>query len=271
MTTLVTGGTGLVGSRLLRHFVNAGLECRALVRSGKQIPAGADRAEGDLFDAAALQKALEGVSAVVHLAAVFRTPDEKEIWRANLEGTRALVAAVKQHSPQARFIMASTCLVYDEDASRPALEEDELHPKQAYPASKVAAEKELRESGLNWSILRLPFVYGDGDEHLAAVPAIVARMKWHPAQTFSLAHQRDVARAFELALTGAMDGRIVNIADDAPSTLYDMARAVGVMIESSAQPLNNPWWGRADATLSRSLGFRPTVATLSQAVQEGIL
>jgi nucleoside-diphosphate-sugar epimerase len=124
---------------------------------------------------------------------------------------------------------------------------------------------------LNWSILRLPFVYGEGDEHLAAVPAIVARMKWHPAQTFRLAHQRNVARAFELALTGAMDGRTVNIADDAPSTLYDMARAIGVAIESSAQPLNNPWWGRTDGSLSRSLGFRPTVATLSQAVQEGIL
>lgn len=271
MTTLVTGGTGLVGSRLLRHFVHAGLECRALVRSGKQIPAGVDRAEGDLFDTAALQRAVEGVSAVVHLAAVFRSPDGKEIWRANLEGTRALITAVKQHAPRARSIMASTCLVYNEDASRPALEEDELHPKQAYPASKVAAEKKLRESGLNWSVLRLPFVYGDGDEHLAAVPAIVSRMKWHPAQTFSLAHQRDVARAFELALTGAMDGRIVNIADDAPTTLYDMARAVGVTIEPSAQPLDNPWWGRADATLSRSLGFRPTVATLSQAVQEGIL
>lgn len=271
MTILVTGGTGLVGSRLLRHFVNAGLECRALVRSGKQIPAGVDRVEGDLFDTAALQKAVEGVSAVVHLAAVFRTSNEKEIWRANLEGTRALITSVKKHAPRARLVMASTCLVYNEDSSRPALEEDELHPKQAYPASKVAAEKELRESGLNWSVLRLPFVYGDGDEHLAAVPAIVSRMKWHPAQTFSLAHQHDVARAFELALTGAMDGRIVNIADDAPSTLYEMARAVGVTIEPSARPLNNPWWGRADATLSRSLGFRPTVATLSQAVQEGIL
>jgi UDP-glucose 4-epimerase len=271
MTTLVTGGTGLVGSRLLRHFANAGLCCGALVRSGKEVPAGVDRVAGDLFDAANLQKAVEGVSAVIHLAAVFRTPDEKEIWRANLEGTRALIAAVKQHAPQARFIMASTCLVYNEDASRPGLEDDELHPKRAYPASKVAAEQELRESGLNWSVLRLPFVYGDGDEHLAAVPAMVARMKWHPAQTFSLAHQRDVARAFELALTGAMDGRIVNIADDAPSTLYDMARAVGVVVESSNQPLNNPWWGRADATLSRSLGFTPTVATLGQAVREGIL
>ncbi len=271
MTTLVTGGTGLVGSRLLRHLVGAGIECRALVRQGKEVPAGVLRVEGDLFDATALRKAVEGVSAVIHLAAVFRTPDESAIWHVNLEGTRALISAVQQHAPQCRLIMASTCLVYDEDASRPGLEDDEVHPKQAYPASKVAAERELRESGLTWSVLRLPFVYGDGDEHLAAVPAIIGRMKWHAAQTFSLAHQRDVARAFELALTGVMDGRIVNIADDAPSTLYDMARAIGVTIESSAQPLNNPWWGRSDVSLSRSLGFTPTVATLSQAVEQGIL
>jgi UDP-glucose 4-epimerase len=271
MTTLVTGGTGLVGSRLLRHFVNAGVNGRALVRSGKMVPEGVTRVEGDLFDPAALKLAVEGVSAVIHLAAVFRTPDESEVWRANLDGTRALIAAVRQYAPQARFIMASTCLVYNEDASHPGLEDDEVNPKQAYPASKVAAEKELRECGLTWSVLRLPFVYGDGDEHLSAVPAMIGRMKWHPAQTFSLAHQRDVARAFELALTGVADGRIVNVADDAPSTLYDMARAVGVKIESSAEPLNNPWWGRSDATLSRTLGFIPTIATLNQAVRDGIL
>ncbi len=271
MTTLITGGTGLVGSRLLQHLVKAGVECRALVRPGKAIPDGVEAVEGDLFNTAALQKAVEGVSAIVHLAAVFRTQDENEIWRANLDGTRALIAAVKLHAPQARFVMASTCLVYDEGASRPGMEDDELHPSQAYPASKVAAEKELRESGLNWCVLRLPFVYGDGDEHLAAVPAIVSRMKWHPAQTFSLAHQRDVARAFELALTGAMDRRIVNIADDAPSTLYDMAKAIDVTIEYCAEPLKNPWMGRADTTLSRSLGFIPRVATLGQAVREGIL
>jgi UDP-glucose 4-epimerase len=271
MTTLITGGTGLVGSRLLKHLVQAGVDCRALVRSRKEIPVGVTRVEGDLFDPTALEQALKGVSAVIHLAAVFRTQNENAIWHANLNGTRALIAAVKQHTPQARFIMASTGLVYDADASRPGQEDDEVHPTQAYPASKVAAEKELRESGLNWSILRLPFVYGDGDEHLAAVPAIVARMKWHPAQSFSLAHQQDVARAFELALTGVMDGRIVNIADDAPSTLYEMARAIGVTIEPSAEPLNNPWWGRTDGTLARNLGFRPTVVTLNQAVHEGIL
>ena len=79
MTTLVTGGTGLVGSRLLRHLVNVGIECRALVRPGKNAPADATSIEGDLFDTAALKKAVEGVSAVIHLAAVFRTRDESAI------------------------------------------------------------------------------------------------------------------------------------------------------------------------------------------------
>lgn len=96
-------------------------------------------------------------------------------------------------------------------------------------------------------------------------------MKWHPARTFSLVHQRDVARAFRLALTGAMDGRVVNIVDDAPTTLYEMANLVGVELEPSAEPLSNPWMGRVDGSQSRSLGFRPLIATLHQAAHEGIL
>jgi nucleoside-diphosphate-sugar epimerase len=271
MTVLVTGGTGLVGSRLLRRFVDAGIDCRALVRPGKDVPDGTTRIEGDLLDAGSLKQAVDGVSAIVHLAAVFRTPDQDAIWRANLDGTRNLIAAAKEHAPSARFVMASTGLVYDEDASRPGIEGDELHPKLAYPASKVAAESELRGSGLTWSILRLPFVYGDGDEHLAAVPRVVTMMKWHPARSFSLGHQRDIARAFELALTGVMDARIVNIVDDAPITLYEMASIVGASIEASAEPLINPWMGRMDGALSRSLGFRPTIATVYQAAHEGIL
>ena len=117
----------------------------------------------------------------------------------------------------------------------------------------------------------LAFVYGDGDKHLDAVPDIVARLGWHPAQSFSLAHQRDVAAAFEFALSGAFDGHIVNITDDAPNTLYDMAKAVGVSVEPSAMPLNNPWWGRSDGSLGRNLGFYPSLETLGRAMREGIL
>jgi UDP-glucose 4-epimerase len=271
MTILVTGGTGLVGSRLLRRFVDAGVDCRALVRAGRKVPAGAARVEGDLLEADSLKQAVEGAGAIVHLAAVLRTTNADDIWRANLDGTRNLIAAAKAHAPHVRFVMASTGLVYDEDASHPGMEEDSVHPRLPYPASKVAAENELRNSGLTWSVLRLGFVYGDGDEHLAGVPKIVAVLKWHPAQAFSMIHQRDVASAVELALTGAMDGRIVNIVDDAPTTLYEMARIVGASIESSAEPLTNPWWGRVDGSRSRSLGFRPMISTVYQAAQEGIL
>jgi UDP-glucose 4-epimerase len=271
MTILVTGGTGLVGSRLLRKFAETGIECRGLVRSGKQLPAGITRAEGDLFDAASLERSVQGVDAIIHLAAVFRTRDESEIWRANLEGTRNLIAAAKTNAPNARFIMASTALVYSEDVRRPGRESDDVYPKLAYPASKIAAEKELRESGLNWSILRLPFVYGDGDEHLVSIQRHPSVMKMHPAQTFSMAHQRDVIAAFQLALTGAMDGKVVNICDDAPTSLYEMARIIGLEIEGSAEPLTNPWMGRVDGSLARSLGFRPTIFTVYQAASEGIL
>src|ERR1700694_152926 len=80
MTILVTGGTGLVGSRLLRHFLELGVACRGLVRGG------VTRAEGDLLDPASLTGAVRGVSAVVHLAAVLRTPEPETIWATNVEG-----------------------------------------------------------------------------------------------------------------------------------------------------------------------------------------
>ena len=167
--------------------------------------------------------------------------------------------------------MASTGLVYDANASHPGLEDDATNPKLAYPASKIAAENELRNSGLNWSILRLGFVYGDGDGHLAAVPGMLARFKWHPAKTFSLVHQRDVARAVELALTGAMDGRIVNICDDAPTTLYEIASHCWLPHRAVSGALTDPWMGRMDGSRLRSLGFQPTVPTVYQAVHQRIL
>lgn len=271
MAILVTGGTGLIGSRLLRRFADAGVDVRGLVRPGKELEPGVTRVEGDLLVPESLVQAVEGVTAIVHLAAVLRTQNPDDIWRANLEGTRNLIAAAKAHAPEARFILASTGLVYNADAAHPGLEDDPADPKLAYPASKIAAENEVRNSGLTWSILRLGFVYGDGDGHLAAVPRLAAMFQWHPAQTLSLIHQRDVAQAVELAISGAMDGRIVNIVDDAPTTVYEIASMVGAPIEPSAEPLNRPWMGRLDGSLSRSLGFQPTIPTVYQALRQGIL
>src|SRR6188508_2522039 len=147
-TILLTGASGLVGSRLLPRLAEAGLDCRALVRGDVAVPPGTTSVRGDLADPDSLEQAVEGVEAVVHLAALFRTGDEDAIWRANRDGTRHLIGAVRTYAPQARFVMASTGNVYDADALRPGREDDAATPAAAYPASKLAAEALLRTSDL---------------------------------------------------------------------------------------------------------------------------
>lgn len=116
--------------------------------------------------------------------------------------------------------MSSTGNVYDANASRPALETDACSPTAAYPASKVAAEQLLRDSGLTWAVLRLPFVYGEGDGHLASIRALAPQLGLHPAQSYVVAHHKDIAAAVRIALTGVMNGRIVNVTDGAPVTIF---------------------------------------------------
>ena len=247
------------------------MDCRALMRGGKEVPAGVTAVEGDILDPASLVEAVKGVSTIVHLAAVFRTPDNDLIWKVNLEGTRNLIAATKAHASEARLIMASTSNIYTADSPRPSGEDDAADPKMAYPASKLAAEKELRESGLNWSVQRFGFVYGDKDGHLESLPKHAINAKWHPAQKMSMIHHRDIANAMNLALTGAMDGRIVNIVDEAPTSIYELVELAGGTMAPSSEPLVNPWYLHVDGSLARSLGFQPMVRTVYQAVQEKLM
>lgn len=271
MTILITGATGLVGERLVPRLLEAGLHCRLLLRTGKSCPPGATAVIGDILAPSTLSEAVQGVSAIVHLAAVFRSQDKDLIWRSNLEGTRNLISAAQADAPGARFIMASTSNIYNKNSPQPGRETDSVEPQHAYPASKVAAEKLLRECGLNWSILRFPFVYGDGDGHLEMLPKHLIAFGFHPANRMSTIHHRDIATAMRLALAGAFDGRIVNISDEAPTTVFELVGLVGQQMEPSAEAMQNPWYLHVDGSLARSLGFRPTVRTVYQAAQEGIL
>ncbi len=268
---LLTGSTGLVGSRLLPRLIAAGWDCQVLVRNGKKVPPGATGVEVDILDAESLKDSVKDVSAIIHLAAVFRSQDDDLIWRSNLEGTRNLIAAAKANIPDVRFILASTSNVYNANNGHPGKEDDAVDPQLAYPASKVAAEKALRESGLNWSILRFPFVYGDGDGHIEMLPKYVPTAKWHPASRMSMVHHLDIATGMNIALSGKMDNCIVNISDEAPTTIYELIGLVGGSMNSSSEPLENPWNLLVDISLARSLGFQPTIRTVYQAAQEGIL
>lgn len=75
----------------------------------------------------------------------------------------------------------------------------------------------------------------------------------------------------KLALDGTFDRRIVNVADEAPASIYELSDMLGARMGSSAEPLSNPWHLHVDSSLARSLGFRPSVRTVYQAQQEGLL
>lgn len=78
-------------------------------------------------------------------------------------------------------------------------------------------------------------------------------------------------RRFTLALAGAFDGRIVNVADDSSLSIYEMAQAVGYECDPSAAPLTDPWRGQMDTTFARHLGFVPTVPTVRDAARRHLL
>ena len=103
MKAFVTGATGFVGSHVARVLSEQGADLRLLVRSSsnpKNIEdLQADRAVGDLCDPASLEKAISGCDAVFHVAADYRlwVRDPQQMYRANVEGTRAILEAARRN------------------------------------------------------------------------------------------------------------------------------------------------------------------------------
>src|ERR1700682_2143610 len=103
MLAFVTGATGFLGSHVARVLADNGADMRLLVRSSSN-PRNieglrADRALGDLRDPASLEKAMAGCDVVFHVAADYRlwVRDPDEMYRSNVEGTRAILEAAREN------------------------------------------------------------------------------------------------------------------------------------------------------------------------------
>jgi nucleoside-diphosphate-sugar epimerase len=281
-TTLITGATGAVGSRYARRVLaDPDRSVRVLVRTEEQVTAwwnrGAEVVDGDLRDPEAVKRAVAGVDSVVHLAAAFRGGvTDEEAMAVNRDASTGLARAAVA-AGVSRFVFASTNLVYGPGRGRPAREDDEPRPGHAYPASKAAAEQDLlrlhREEGLPLRIVRLAFVYGEGDPHLDWIrgPA----RGWPAHQRLQMVHHADVAQALTRALDAdGVDGRIYNVADDAPVTAWELLTLAGDAIgeEAAGRALADPWMGIVDTTRIRAeLGYRPTYPTVYTARDAGAM
>ncbi|UJR84833.1 NAD-dependent epimerase/dehydratase family protein [Sandaracinus amylolyticus] len=275
MKLLVTGATGKVGSRLARRLALRGDHVRALVRDPSRAEAlralGVEIVRGDLLDVASLEAAVRGVDAVVHCAAFFRGATAEEAHATNDLGTQHLAAAARRASV-GRFVFTSTGLVYGANGGRAAREDDPCTPAPGYPASKLAAERALfAVEGLDVRVLRLPFVYGDGDPHIEeAVPMMRGFL---PAQRMSLGHHADVAQAVARVLdTRSPSHRIYNVVDDEAPDLATLFASVGAPPpDGSAAEMARAFDMLLDGhRLRDDLGFRPEYPRLQDAIAAGV-
>ncbi|MDI9834660.1 NAD(P)-dependent oxidoreductase [Streptomyces sp. KAU_LT] len=284
MRTLVTGTTGQVGRRFVPRLLTqaaAGDRIRVLVRDearGERFAElGAEVVVGDLRDTEALGKAVAGVDAVVNVAAAFRGVPDEEAWAVNRDAAVALAQAARAAGVE-RFVQISTNNVYGTGRGRPLVEEDESrsggHMWGAYPASKVEAERALLAmEGLDVRIARLPFVYGEGDPHLADAMAWAPR--WAPQQRLHMAHHADVAQALlRLLHTPGIAGRIYNVGDDAPVTTVELYQLNGMEVPAGLYDNTDPdpWHNIVDTRrIRRELGFRPIYPSVWTARDAGAL
>lgn len=280
MNLFVTGATGKVGSRFVPRMLQRGHHVKLLVRDAAKADwlqrQGADVVEGDLLQPDSYVDALRGTDAVVHLAAQFRGVDENTTRISNIDGSIALArAALMAEVP--RFVFSSTNNVYGSGQHpRPNREDDEPRPAFPYPQSKVEAEAALlrlhREQGLGVRILRLPFVYGDRDPHIAEFLPLLRN--WNPAKRFSMVHHADVSQALMLAAsTPGIDGRIYNVGDDAPISVAELLQLHHSEISPEAlQQDFDPWDMVVDTTLIREeLHYRPIYPSFYSARDAGAI
>ena len=102
MLAFVTGATGFLGSHVARVLAEQGAQLRLLVRPTSDLrniaDLNAERVEGDLRDPASIERALAGCDALFHVAADYRlwVQDPEQMYRSNVEGTRALLEAARR-------------------------------------------------------------------------------------------------------------------------------------------------------------------------------
>ncbi len=180
---LVTGGGGFLGSSLIKPLRERGLAVRSLARRFyphlRELDV--EQVQGDIADPEIVARAVEGCMTVFHTAAKAGLwGPEREYQRTNVEGTRNLIAACREHGVRRIIYTSSPSVVF---TGRDMENADETLPYSErydapYPKTKALAEQMILEANsesLATMSIRPHLIWGPGDNNL--LPRIIARAK----------------------------------------------------------------------------------------------
>ncbi|WP_407320103.1 NAD-dependent epimerase/dehydratase family protein [Isoptericola halotolerans] len=264
MTVLVTGASGLLGGSVARALVARGEAVRTLQRRPSGV-AGAQDVTGSVTAPGAVVRALDGVDAVVHLAAkVSLTGDPAEFAAVNVEGTRTLLDAAERAGVR-RFVQVSSPSVAHAGASLMGVGAEPADPQRArgeYARTKAAAELlALSRNGGDFRVVavRPHVVWGPGDTQL--IERVIDRassgrlpLLGHGAALIDTTYLDNAADGIVAALDRLDDsasvvrGRAYVLTNGEPRTVADLLS--GICRAGGVEP---PRW-RVPAGLARTAG-----------------
>jgi dihydroflavonol-4-reductase len=224
MKVFITGATGFVGSHVARTLVAQGAELRLLVRSTSRLDNIADlRAEtatGDLRDPESLKKAMAGCEFVFHVAADYRlwVRDPEQMYRSNVEGTRAIIRAAQESGVRRVIYTSSVATMGFTREGHIAGEDSPVSIKEMvghYKRSKFMAEQIALEAGIsgaNVVVVNPTTPIGEYDIKPTPTGRIVVDFlkRKFPAYVdtgLNLADVKEVARGHLLAMEKARPGQ----------------------------------------------------------------
>lgn len=259
--TLVTGAGGFIGSHLVEKLVTEGAQVRAFVRYNSrndpgllrlvpsQIFSQVEIVAGDLRDAEAVLKAVNGCQYVFHLGALISIPysyfHPVEVAESNFIGTLNVLLASRQPGIN-KLIHTSSSEVYGTAQRVPI---DETHPLQGqspYSASKIGADK-LAESfycayGLPVVIVRPFNTYGPRQSARAVIPTVITQaLTQQIIRLGNLESSRDftyiddtVKGFLNAAKTAGVEGETINLGNGQDIKIGDLAQKIIDKVGSSA-------------------------------------
>lgn len=230
MRLAVTGATGFVGSHLLDRALAAGHEVTALTRRDQPARPGVAWVRGALDDRTALSSLCQGADAVIHIAGVL-TADAAGFEAGNVAGTRAILDASVAAGVK-RFVHVSSLAAREPQLS-------------LYGASKARSETLVKTAPVEWTIVRPPAVYGQGDRETLDLfkMAKAGVVMLPPKGRFSVIHADDLADLLLALVTLQAPYGITVEPDDGKAGGYsheEFARLLGKAFDRKVLALSMP-------------------------------
>jgi nucleoside-diphosphate-sugar epimerase len=244
--TLVTGGTGFIGSHLLDKLSALGQPARCLLRRKarpRRLPAGIEAAYGDLTSGEGVEEAVRGADTVIHLAGVTKALAARDYYTGNVRATETLLRALAGRA--IRLVHVSTLAAIGPSRDGTPVDEDaQPRPLTHYGKSKLEAERTVRALAPGAVIVRPPVVYGPRDTGVLQVLRSISKgwmleiaggERW-----FSAIYVADLVEGLLVAATRGAPGRAYFLAHPQPVSWSGLGAAAARIMARRPRVLRVP-------------------------------